>query len=164
MNRIKWTFEKCYKEAKSYKTYKEFRGKSKRAFYAAVKNNWIVKFDWLEKAKHTNGYWNKERCFEEAKKYNSKSSFQKGSTTAYQAARRNKWLNNYSWFKTPTKKRKWTYWTCYREAKKYTAKGEFAKNSSGAYNAARKNDWIKKYIWLKGMFPIPEWYFQSNNK
>lgn len=40
------------------------------------------------------GYWNNlEHCIEEAKKYKNKFSFQKGSWGAYNAVRRNGWVN-----------------------------------------------------------------------
>ena len=40
------------------------------------------------------GYWTKERCKEETLKYNTRSEFQKGSESAYQAARKNGWLDD----------------------------------------------------------------------
>ena len=35
---------------------------------------------------HDNGYWTKDRCREEAKKYKTKSAFRKGCQGAYGAA------------------------------------------------------------------------------
>ena len=42
--------------------------------------------------------WNRDRCYEEAKKYKTKLEFQKKSPSCYDAARRNGWLKDYTWF------------------------------------------------------------------
>ena len=43
--------------------------------------------------------WTKERIFTEAKKYQTRSEFQKSCVSAYQVALRNGWLSEMSWFK-----------------------------------------------------------------
>lgn len=40
-----------------------------------------------------NGYWNYEKCYQEALKYKSRNEFQKGCGSAYHAALKNKWLD-----------------------------------------------------------------------
>ena len=48
--------------------------------------------------RHNRNYWkNKEHVFEESKKYNSRSSFNKNSRRAYEEARKNKWLDEMIW-------------------------------------------------------------------
>jgi hypothetical protein len=54
MNNIKWTFEKCKKEAKKYSTKiefkkecknrNEFKTKYKGGYHASLKNNWLNEF------------------------------------------------------------------------------------------------------------------------
>ena len=39
------------------------------------------------------GYWTKEKVFEKAREYNTRKEFSKGCATAYQVARKNKWLD-----------------------------------------------------------------------
>ena len=39
------------------------------------------------------GYWTKEKCHEEALKYNTRGEFQKKSSTAYVKSRKEKWLD-----------------------------------------------------------------------
>ena len=68
--------------------------------------------------------------------------------TAYKVARKNRWLDEYIWFKEKQKHNYWNQETCFEEAKKYKAKSEFAKKSGGAYNLARKNGWLNDYTWL----------------
>lgn len=41
----------------------------------------------------TNGYWNYEKCYQEALKYKSRWNFGKSCGSAYIAARKNKWLD-----------------------------------------------------------------------
>ena len=54
--------------------------------------------------------WNKTRCYEEAKKYKTRGEFLKKSPSCYDAARRNGWLNDYTWFpkRHRNKKGMWT--------------------------------------------------------
>jgi hypothetical protein len=72
------------------------------------------------------------------------------------AAKRNKWLDNYTWFEK--KLGKWTYETCYEEAKKHKSKVEFRKKSGGAYNVALKKGWLSNYTWFEQKVkPIGYW-------
>ena len=47
----------------------------------------------MKRLSKPNGYWTKERCAEEAGKYESLSEFMNNSPSAYGCAWRNKWLN-----------------------------------------------------------------------
>ena len=47
---IKWTKEKCLKEAKECKTLKTFMIQHNGAYQAAVRNKWLRDFDWLERS------------------------------------------------------------------------------------------------------------------
>jgi hypothetical protein len=93
----KWTYETCRNEAKKYKTKVEFQQGSSGAFKYAHDKGIIKDFDWLEELKKPNGYWNRERCEEEARKYKSKGEFLKGCSAAHHAAVVNGWLNDYDW-------------------------------------------------------------------
>lgn len=89
------------------------------------------------------GYWTKEHCAEEAKKYQNRSSFCKGSNGAYTAALKHGWLNDICSHMEIKWERKWdTKAKCAKEAKKYTNRTDFQNNSSGAWNAANKHDWL----------------------
>ena len=48
--------------------------------------------------KRPRGYWTKERVFEKAREYKTKSEFKKGCGTAYKIARINGWLEEMTWF------------------------------------------------------------------
>ena len=47
------------------------------------------------KEKKTNEYWNYDTCKEEAKKYKKRVDFQKACSGAYNATRKNGWLDEF---------------------------------------------------------------------
>ncbi len=145
----KWAKEVCNNEAKKYKSRGEFAIKSNGAYEAARKNGWLDEYTWFEEIRKKDGYWNRETCYNEAKKYRSRKAFQVNCGAAYRVARKNGWLDEYTWFKEKQKHNYWNQETCFEEAKKYKTKSEFAKKSGGAYYLARKNGWLNDYTWLK---------------
>lgn len=96
--------------------------------------------------------WNRESCYKEALKYTTRSDFNNNSNGAYTAARKNGWLDDYTWFKKSHithKKGYWTYDTCYQEALKFKTKKEFEKNSETAAKKAWENKWMSDYTWFE---------------
>jgi len=150
-----WTKERCYEEAKKYKTRTEFeyaKG-ANSAYRIDVKNGWIEEYEWMTPKSKPHGYWNDyERCFNEAKKYKTRSEFQyaKGASRAYKTAVQNGWIDDYTWFQ-PKKKQSgyWTKESCEAEARKYTSSSQFKKNSGAAYTISLRNGWFKEYSWLR---------------
>ena len=57
----------------------------------------MEKFDWFDEIKKPNGYWTRERCEEESRKYQSKKEFVKGCSAAHHAAVVNGWLDDFTW-------------------------------------------------------------------
>jgi len=79
-----WTKEKCSEEALKYRTRKEFKDNSPNAYSASVRNKWLNDIcQHMGEKKIKNLFWTKEKCAEEALKYNSRSEFEKGSPSAY---------------------------------------------------------------------------------
>ena len=109
---------------------------------------------WFKKIQRKpNKYWNYERCYNEAEKYNTKNEFQKGNESAYKSALKNHWLDDYKWFKdgcllSAIKRTKWTQQSCYEEAQKYDTRSAFEKGNGSAYQVALKNNWLDDYGWL----------------
>jgi len=106
----------------------------------------------LKISRKPRNYWNNyDNCYNEAKKYNTISEYQKGSSSAYHAAVKGGWLKEYTWLKASRKPR--NYWdnydNCYNEAKKYNTISEYQKGSSASYRIALKNGWIKDFVWFK---------------
>ena len=92
--------------------------------------------------------WTFEKCKEEAAKYNTRTEFATNSNSAYNAARRYKWMKQIcfhmkvlrDWFP----KNYWTKDRCQKEALKHKQRNEFGKKSSGAYMACLRNGWLNE--------------------
>ena len=93
----KWTPEMCHDEAMKYKTKTDFQKGNPGAYIYARKHELLDKFDWFEEIKKHNGYWTRERCEEEARKYKTKGEFLRGCSAAHSASVRNGWLDDYDW-------------------------------------------------------------------
>jgi predicted GIY-YIG superfamily endonuclease len=140
----KWTLEICRKEALKY-SYRTSFQKNSPAYKAAYKYGWLDDIcNHMVKPKPTNHIWTLEACGKEAKKYNLKKDFQKKSNSAYQAAWKNKWLEQICGHMEENKKphKYWTKEKCAEEALKFNHKIDFQKNSSAAYSKAHKSKWI----------------------
>lgn len=89
-------------------------------------------------------YWTKEKCQEEALKYQSRTTFQKGSSSAYKSARINNWLDEICSHMEELKKPSgyWTLDRCQEEALKYKTRTAFQKGSNTAYLICLTNKWL----------------------
>ncbi len=148
---LKWDKDTCCQEAKKYRSRGEFQKGSPGAYVKSLNKGWIEEYTWLHHRKtKPAGYWdNYENCYEEAKKYKTRSAFQKKCQGAYSKALKNGWLDDYVWFEERPKNNYWNRETCLEEAKKYSSKKEFKENASGAYQFAYKEGWLDDYTWLK---------------
>ena len=87
--------------------------------------------------------WTIETLVIEARKYQTRNAFRKGSSAAYQAAHGRSSLDRICSHMEPSKTgKKWFKETVAEEAKKYPSRVMFEKGSSGAYDAALKNGWM----------------------
>jgi hypothetical protein len=93
----KWTYETCSEVARRYKTRSAFQRGNHGAYIYARKNGLLEKFDWYDEIKKPNGYWTRERCEAESRKYQSKKEFVKGCSAAHHAAVVNGWLDDFIW-------------------------------------------------------------------
>lgn len=158
-----WNYDTCFEEAKKYSTRTELHDKNIVVYKMACKNKWIDDYTWFTSKRKPNGYWNDyEKCYEEAKKYNSKSEFQYGNGNAYQWAKKNNWLDDYYWFDGGrVKKGTWTYENVFQIAKHCKDRMDFAVNYSGAYDAAITNGWIDDWEWLaRTIKPSGYWNYE----
>ena len=143
-----WNYETCMEESKKYKSRGEFDNCCRGGYDVARKNGWLDEYTWLISPRKTKGYWNYETCMEESRNYTTRTEFQKGSNGAYHVARRNGWLDEFTWLESKFHA-DWNYETCIEESKKFKSRSEFQKGSKGAYFAARRNGWLDEYTWLK---------------
>ena len=89
-----------------------------------------------------NIFWTKEKCREEASKYNNKTEFRVSCGSAYNSADKNDWLDEIC-FHMISKYDKWTdKEVCRQEALKYNTRYEYFVGSCGSYESARRNDWL----------------------
>lgn len=148
----KYTDEFCSNLSKECSDRSEFKEKYPQAYKTSLKMGWIDNYTWLRNtnsATINNGRKRKysyQFCYEEAKKYNTITDFERGNKGACRAARANGWIKDYTWF-TLLKHEKWNKETCYEEAKKYKTLDDFRLTS--CYAVACKNKWIDDYVWLK---------------
>lgn len=98
------------------------------------------------------GYWNYDTCYEEAKKYKTRTEFARKSPGCYEKAQFNGWIDDYYWIPKYEAKPK-GYWNnyqkCYDAAYTCLTRTEFAKNFSTAYKISIKNNWINDFNWFK---------------
>ena len=93
-----WTKEKCHKEALNYDFLYIFKNHCGSAYNSAYKNKWLIDICSHMKKPHKNykkhNHWTKEKCHEEALKYNTKSKLYYGNASVYQKAILKGWLND----------------------------------------------------------------------
>jgi hypothetical protein len=102
-----------------------------------------------------NRWDDKESCYNEAKKYKSRSEFAKKKCLAYAQAVKHGWIDEYDWF--VPKQIRYTYEVCYNEAKKYKTIKDFRSGGNRYFFHAKKNGWID-------MFDLLEKYVPTNDK
>ncbi len=140
-----WTKNNIKKEAKKYKTKKDFSENCSTGYTTARSNGWL--FDvckHMRGVKMPRGYWTKENLCTEALKYNTKSEFLRVNYLAYQIILKNNWLEDLCSHMVLDRKSAdyWTKKNCKLEAKKYKTRSEFCEKSYSAYKKSLKNKWI----------------------
>lgn len=82
-----WTLERCIESAKNYKTVSEWAKKCSGSRSSAQDNGWMD--ECTEHMVYNNkpdGYWTRERCVEEAKKYTTRKEWRATSKGSWGAA------------------------------------------------------------------------------
>jgi len=164
-----WTKERCIEEASKYKLKTEWKRYSSASHIAARENGWYeectkhmkiskffnnvqqkvkkVGFSNLKKInedKKPKGYWTKERCLEEARKYSFRNLWQRNSSASYTKARENGWHEECTKHMVEVKKPSgyWTKERCMEEALKFNVKKHWQKNSGSSHYSAKQNGWF----------------------
>lgn len=89
-----WSKEKCLSEFLKYDSKKEVKIHKPKAYYAACRNGWVNELSvHMINGRKNNGYWDIEKCIEEASKYTKRIDFRKKSASAYIIATKNNWLD-----------------------------------------------------------------------
>ncbi len=143
-NRLKITKELCIRDAKQFKTKTEWRMASSSNASVAFKSGWFDECcSHMIQTKYPNGYWTKERCIEDAKKYKTRKEWWAKSPSGISIATRNGWLDKCCNHMIQIKKPRgyWTKERCIESAKKYKTRNRWQKSGKG-YDAARLNKWL----------------------
>jgi hypothetical protein len=94
------------------------------------------------------GYWTKEKCIEEALKYDSQYKWKENSNSSYGAAYKNNWVKEC--IKHMIQYRKpngyWTFERCLEEALKYTSVIEWKINDVASQSAAYRSNFYNECI------------------
>ena len=89
----RWTEKELAEVALQYKTRIEFQRQGKGAYLSALRKGILDDIcSHMERQLKPHGYWTLERCKKEAKKYDARGKFMRGSASAYNVVLRNKWL------------------------------------------------------------------------
>ena len=138
-------------ESKKYSTRTNFFKGCHAAYDYASKHDLWERIPWIKIKTKVNGYWTKERVFEEGAKYTGKKEFKKGAPTAYYKATKNKWIEEMTWFVSKVKPT--GHWqnkqNVIEESRRYTSRVEFRRGVPSAYRSAIDNGWIDEMTWLK---------------
>lgn len=139
-----WTKERCAEEASKYQTIKEFRTACPSGYSAAHKKGYIEQIcNHMVSERLPDGYWTKERCAEEASKYQTIAQLKNANSSMYSIIHRNGWADELLPKSSHGVRR--GYWTkarCAEEALKYHKRVDFSRGSGSAYGAASKNGWL----------------------
>ena len=147
-NRLKWTKEACFSEAKKYRTLKEWQLGSASSYQAAFKKDWLGECSsHMDRKLHKKNYWTLNSCLENAKQYKTKSAWQQAKRSGYGIAAKNKWITQCTAHMEPDARktvgpRLWTREKCFALAKSCNSRAEFKKVSGSAYLRARVSGWL----------------------
>lgn len=142
---LKWTKEKCIKEAGKYKKRTKFARGSESAYNSARNNKWLdeVCSHMSKVNKKSKGYWTKEKCSEESLRYKTKKELEEKAPGAYAYMVRNSLLSELCpHMKSSKPNGYWTKERCTEEMLKCETKKEFREKNQSAYVYASKNNWL----------------------
>lgn len=100
--------------------------------------------------KHYETNWTKEKIFEVARQYKTRSEFKNEYSNAYRIACKSGLIYEMDWFNTKRKPR--GYWTkerVFEAGKKCNTKKEFENKYNGAYQKAHEYGWIDEMDWFE---------------
>lgn len=139
--KVYWTKEKIIEEAKKYSTRSEFANGNRSAYKKAHREGWLneVCGSMISRSK-PKGYWTKEKIFEIAKDYTSKTDFFKSEPIAYQIVRSRGWNDELSLLFE--EQQQFTKEECRMEALKYNCKEDFKNGSPQYFDCAKKHRFL----------------------
>jgi hypothetical protein len=137
----KLTLEDLIASAAPHQTRNAWQKADQSAYLCALKRGLLdVVCAHMQQQPHPAGYWTLERCQASAAGYPRRTAWQRGDPQAYQAARRNGWLDlccaQMPKYQRPP--RKWTPEKIAASAKRFSSKNDWHREQHGAYHAAKR--------------------------
>jgi len=142
-----WTKSNCKRAAADCKSRSEFGEKYSQAYTISNKNGWLDEIcAHMDISMKPAGYWTKERCHEEALKYNTRSEFNQKASGAYHKARKLNCLDEICLHMIQNKKPDgyWTEERCLNVARKFKTKKQFRASAGNVYAAVHRGGWLEK--------------------
>ena len=139
-----WTKERCLEDALKYKTRAEWQRTPKSSYSASFRRGWVNECCiHMKSFRNPKGYWTKERCVKDAKKYKTRIEWRKKSGKCYSSAHRRVWVDECcSHMKGMKKAQRWTKENTIKDALKYKTKKEWYNTCRSSYDKASINGWI----------------------
>jgi len=140
---LSWSDKTVEAAARKCKTKSEFIKLFKGAYNYALHHGLIGKFTFFEDGRKLyheqliiNSY---RRCYDIARKFDSRGKLSKAEPSIYTTALRHDWLKDYTWMKKSTR---WTFEDCRKIALGDGSKKIFRENHPSAYMAAYRHKWV----------------------
>ncbi len=138
----RWSKQGCINSAREYDYLKTWIRERKTAYLAARDNGWLDKCtEHMPGKTEINEVWILEKCKASAAQYNTRGEWKKGELNAYNAARRNGWLDVCCEHMEAVLE-SWTLEKCREIAKKFKTRAEWHYKEHNSYKAAQKNGWL----------------------
>ena len=143
LNKTYWSLERCKEKSLNFNTIHELRKNFLSCYNKIKRNKWQSECFGHMMIRKPNGYWVKELCIEEAKKYKTQSSLNKFSPGSYDSILRNKWQGEcFGHMKNKTNF--WDFENCLSTALRFDKIMDLRKNKKGCYSKIIKNKWGDK--------------------
>ena len=142
----KWTKEKVLADAKNFSSRSEWKAKNGSAYRASHNAGYFDEATAHMKTPEKTRKWTKEIILLDAKKYKSRSEWNRYSPSAVSAARRLGCFDiAVNHMKILNPKGKWSKKSSVlTSAKKYKSKFEWQRHEVGAYESAKNNSWFEE--------------------
>ena len=141
--------ENIINDGRKYKTRVEWKKNSPGGNSAALKTEWYEEATaHMIRPKKKDGYWTKERCIKEAKKYKSVNEWRKKSSGSADAAQAKGWMLECKEHMVYADKPDgyWTKEKCLESAKNYKTKTEWRWGNKSAYYKSRTEGWYDECV------------------
>lgn len=145
----KWTRERCAKVAKEFDSKTSLNKKYPSLRDAAIRYGiWDQITDHMEEKQKPSGYWTKERCIEEGKKYSTRVEYERGISSAYNIGREKGWNDEVCkhMVRQQLPNGHWSKDRCHEAALSCKTRSEFRNNHKTAFAASLKGGWYEEIV------------------